>query len=983
MPLDNGFSTGGISYYYLLLLNETRTEFNTITTNSDMIEILTAMHCNFTMLGGTLGAAFHIRKTSIDRTSLLIKIEDCNFMKNEANVGSAVYGTDHRFIPTLSDGLIINLTNVNAENNALSQGTEVKYFSRAFITGIFHNEICHFVFNCNLHCNFLNNQPSVLYGRSSFFTLSGNVMFANNTARYGGGLRLLNTVVYIHQNSKLQFHNNHAIINGGAIDAFFYNTYKQSQDICPIQFIGSSDQIFLLEDISQTINITVIFQNNTIVSRELGASAKLESIYANVFYLCTWYSYTLTQVYLAENIPENGTRPSVYHEIFTFIPDNKAAHLSISAYIPCPCDENYCYDAQSCLNNALKFNTTVIIGRPFTIRLITLDVVGSIGHSLRLYSDVFSLNTTDNILRLHDEQIDRPFSLSNGNCTAIDFTVYMQAKTSLTGITPQNLEGELSISLSQNAYRNLHLNFKKCPIGFSLQDVSISGHELLACACGEFFNKPTIKEDFKCDSASGKITRIDIKSWLSVMNDTVEYVRFCSPGYCNNIVGEFSPTHDNTLCAHNHKGRACGACANDYGKSFGSNFCHKCKNLTLFTILLYATLGIIMVSIIYSLKLTVTMGTINGLIFFCNVMSINESLLFNPSKFSFIKIFVSLINLDLGFKLCFYKEMSEIAKTGFQFVFPLYLWLLMFIIIMVGKHYMRSGISTNSAVPVLATLILLSYSKILRATISVFFFVTVHYSTNDFSDLDHFVAWQPDPNVKYLEGSHIVLFIVALIFKVLFILPLAFALTFPKVVLRSKKLSYFFPLLDCIYAPYKDHCRFWFGVRLIVLIYFSEMESALISYQDSLLLSGVVVILLFALIQACISPFKSTIINTLDLMFMGLFIALSIVVLYLYPNTSGNEQYVAINVLGGMAFLLFCFIIIFHLHDALKYFTFYSHFTETLKTKRKLKGSWNQFLSVNAEYFSHNSDQSLHQNTDERSSNYAYLQETLLEEQFN
>ena len=106
--------------------------------------------------------------------------------------------------------------------------------------------------------------------------------------------------------------------------------------------------------------------------------------------------------------------------------------------------------------------------------------------------------------------------------------------------------------------------------------------------------------------------------------------------------------------------------------------------------------------------------------------------------------------------MCFYREMSEIAKTGLQFVFPLYLWLLMFIIIMVGKHYIRSRKSTHSAVPVLATLILLSYSKILRTTINVFSSVTVHYSTknSNFSRSQQFIAWQPDPNIVYLEGTH-------------------------------------------------------------------------------------------------------------------------------------------------------------------------------------------------------------------------------------
>ena len=393
-------------------------------------------------------------------------------------------------------------------------------------------------------------------------------------------------------------------------------------------------------------------------------------------------------------------------------------------------------------------------------------------------------------------------------------------------------------------------------------------------------------------------------------------------------------------------------------------------------------LGIILVLIIHLLKLTVTMGTINGLIFFCNIMSINESLFFDPSEVSFVRIFISLINLDLGFEMCFYREMSEIAKTGLQFVFPLYLWLLMFIIIMVGKHYIRSRKSTHSAVPVLATLILLSYSKILRTTISVFSSVTVHYSTknSNFSRSQQFIAWQPDPNIVYLEGTHIVLFLVALVFTVLFILPLAFALTFPKVVLRSKKLSYFFPLLDCVYAPYNNRHRYWFGVRIIVLIYLSGMESVLFSYQDSLLLSGAVAVLLFTIIQAYIHPFKNRINNTLDLMFMGIFITLAIVVLYLYPNTSGHKDCIAVNILGGMAFLLFCIIIIFHLHDAVMHLTWYSKFMEGLKIKfntRNVKSDWNPLHSIIIKNGHHKPD-----NDNARNSSFAHLQESLLEEQF-
>ena len=963
-------SRGGISYYYLTLKNGPPGLYADVDVDIDEIEIVTVMQCNFTKIGGTFGAAFYIEKISTELQPLIFRIERCNFIANEANVGSAVYAVEHRFDATLSNGLIVHLVNVNAEGNTLLPGATVQYGSSAFITGVFHAETCHLKFDCNRGCNFLNNMPSVFYGHSAYLTISGKVVFFNNTALYGGGLRLVNTVAFIHQGSEIYFNRNHATENGGAIDVYFSTTSIQTQDICPIQFIGSSDPIFSLENIDQ-IKVNVSFEGNTAKSL-----SRLESINAGVFYVCTWYPNTLTQIKLGRTAPiMNGTRQSVYREILQFIPANTTdEHLSILAYLPCPCNENNTYDAQYCMtaeyNNTLKLGTTVIVGRTFTISLITLDVVGSIGYARNLYSEVSSMDTTNNVLTLPEEQRSRKFFIVNRACTPVDFTIY-----ALQSVIPRT--GVLHLSLSRNSDHNLHFSFDECPIGFSLQNVT----GLFACACGEFFNQSPVKEDFQCDSVSGKIKRTNARSWLSIVNNRVEYTIYCLPEHCNNDVHEISPVDPNKLCTHHHTGRACGECADGLGKTFGSKICKKCSNVWLVTILLYGILGIILVLIIHLLKLTITMGTINGLIFFCNVMSINETLFFDPSKFSFIRLFISLINLDLGFEMCFYREMSQIGKTGLQFIFPIYLWLLMFIIIMVGKYYIRSRKSTHSAVPVLGTLILLSYSKILRTTISVFSSVTVYHSTNDDSESEQFTAWQSDPNIHYLRGAHIVLFLVALVFTMLFILPLAFALTFPKVVLRSKKMSYFFPLLDCIYAPYKNQHRYWFGARLIILIYLSGMESILFSYQDSLLLSGVVVVLLFAFIQAYLHPFKNKINNILDLMFMGIFVTLAIVILYLYPNTTGTEENIAVNLLGSVAFLLFCFIITFHLHDVLMDFTWYSKFTEPLKTRfnKNMQKNWKPLHSINSRDVVHRLDK----NNIDGSLKYACLQESLLEEHFN
>ena len=760
---------------------------------------------------------------------------------------------------------------------------------------------------------------------------------------------------------------NHATTHGGAIYISSFNTHIEAQDICPIQFIGSSnDTVFSLKNINQ-VGVNVTFGNNTAVRK-----SALQSIYANVFYLCTWYPNTLIQMKSTPVI--NGTRRSVYHEMFHFIPNDTNKHLSVLAIVPCPCDDNYTYNANYCLTaDPLELNFTVTVGRTFTINLITLDVVGSVGYSSQLYSEVSSVNTTDSILTLTEEQFSRSFSVINNKCTPIEFTIYAMPSTNMTKYE----SGILHLSLSPNSGHQFHFSFDKCPIGFTLHNIN----GLFACKCGEFFNESPIKEDFRCNSASGKIERKDSRSWLSVIDDkVVGYTKQCSSGYCNNDITVFSLADRDALCSHNHAGEACRRCVDGYGKVFGSTVCEMCSYFWLFTIIPYGILGIILVSIIYLLKLTVTMGTINGLIFFCNVMSINQSLFFNRAEFSFIRLFISLINLDLGFKLCFYKGMTQAAKTELQFVFPVYLWLLMFIIIMVGKccHSRRS---TRSFVPVLATLVLLSYSKILRTTISVFAFVNVYYSdSSNFSRSHTVVAWQPDPSMEYLKHpKHIVLFLVAMVFTLAFVLPLALALTFPKLVLRSKKLSRIFPLLDSIYAPYKDKYRYWFGVRIIVLIYLSGMESVLFSNQNSLLLSAVLAVLLFTIIQAYIRPFKKSITNTLDLMFMGIFIILGIVILYLHPDTSNkkDDMYITVNILGGAAFLLFCVIIFIHLHDALMHLTWYSSFTKALRIKMKIVNSdWNPLHPVTLKDVR---QKPINDDIDIEYSNYVYFQESLFE----
>ena len=67
-------------------------------------------------------------------------------------------------------------------------------------------------------------------------------------------------------------------------------------------------------------------------------------------------------------------------------------------------------------------------------------------------------------------------------------------------------------------------------------------------------------------------------------------------------------------------------------------------------------------------------GTINGVIFYANILGLSMDELtegHHGPHLTFFCIVISLLNLDLGFPLCFYKGMTTTDKVGLQFVFPI------------------------------------------------------------------------------------------------------------------------------------------------------------------------------------------------------------------------------------------------------------------------------------------------------------------------
>ena len=93
--------------------------------------------------------------------------------------------------------------------------------------------------------------------------------------------------------------------------------------------------------------------------------------------------------------------------------------------------------------------------------------------------------------------------------------------------------------------------------------------------------------------------------------------------------------------------------------------------------------------------------------------------------------------------------MNAYAKAWLQFVFPIYIWLIAGLIILLSHRYLiAANLSDRNAVKVLATHFLLSVAELGRAIITALTYTVLHYP-----DSLHVSVWLPDANVKILQGN--------------------------------------------------------------------------------------------------------------------------------------------------------------------------------------------------------------------------------------
>ena len=247
---------------------------------------------------------------------------------------------------------------------------------------------------------------------------------------------------------------------------------------------------------------------------------------------------------------------------------------------------------------------------------------------------------------------------------------------------------------------------------------------------------------------------------------------------------------------------------------FGSSRCMKCTNVHILITIIVIVAGMVLVILLYLLNLTVTNGTINGIIFYANIISINDSVfLVNDNVFKPLRVFISFINLDLGIETCFYNGMDNYAKMWLQLFFPFYLVIIAASII-IGSRYSSKilKLTYTRSLPVLATLFLLSYTGVLRTVLTVLF----SYSTITHLPSGHQqIVWSIDASVPLFGLKFTILFITCLVLF-LVLIPFNIILLFARYLLQFRIINRFKPLLDAFQGSHKGKYYYIIAVYLVI-----------------------------------------------------------------------------------------------------------------------------------------------------------------------
>ena len=841
---------------------------------------------------------------------------------------------------------------------------------------------------CNLEYNHAQNGGAVLSVDSKVY-VNGNVTVAHNTAaRNGGGIHLSNSELNCQRKSTFELLNNTATHKGGGLHAVGSSIKAMSSTMLWSQYTGTkinfvkntaesggglsleaNAKLYIEKRhvTAQYIALTVTLTDNTAhyggavyVDDDTNSGTCTSDPKADCFFqVLDLIGYednfvTTPNIYFSQNYAKisgstlyggllDRCAVSQFAEVriknksylgdgsngVTYFKDvSVTTNTSISSrpVKVCLCirDEHICSK-----QNNMTLYIEVMKGKTFTASVVAVD---QIGHPVNGTIQT-SLKFTES--GLAEGQLTREIP---AKCTDLTFNV----------VSPHSTE-ELTLYASDGPCKDaelskmtLGIHFLPCSCLIGLQP---SGKNKTNCTCECHTDIHQYVE--QCDPHTGSFVRqSQSKAWISYINDTQPsgYLVYsnCPFDYCKSP----GPSIDlnqlngaNVQCAFNRSSLLCGSCQPDLSLSLSSSCCLLCPShwpALLVTFTMVALLaGITLVALLLVLNMTVAVGTLNGLIFYANILYANKSILLQFQETNFITVFVSWLNLELGIDTCYFLGMDTYTKTWLQLAFPTYVIFLVVLVIITSSYSSRFSnlIGKKNPVETLATLILLSYAKLLEVS-----FKTLSVGILEYPDGSSEMLWLPDATVKYLSGKHIPLFIAAVLILLagLVYTALLFSwqwlLRLPRWRIfkwsRDQKLQTF---IETYHTPYTSKHRYWTGFLLLVRAILSLVTAVNVSNDPQISLVAITfTVCCIVLLKGYIGSrvYRKWSVDVLETTFYLNILFFSMFTWYYLSGTESNQKAAAYTSVIT-TFILLLLIILYHVYT----YTYTSAFSMVNKTK--------------------------------------------------
>ena len=904
--------------------------------------------------GGAISAIQRSRITLANNTFLLnrarlnggavatsashVVVQGCNLDSNVASgYGGALaieaYSTVD-FYPNDDFACEVSESTLN-NNSAISQSGGGIYLSLSNLT-----------VNEKLIAN--NNEAYVdgggILASNSHIVIRNALDIVNNTARHGGGLNLKNSEI----NSTLIADGNPGPILNFESNIADYGAALFVDDSTCASLTASRCFFASITDNGFKFNFT---DNNALVNGE--------NLYGGLLDRCV----------LDENTVLDQNTNALSH----FISISNLRRPNFSTVSSDPVNLCFCEKGKpNCSVQRMVVNVTT--GEPFSFSLAAVDQV-RLPVTAILFSTLHELGLPEN----------QTIQKLNDMCQDVKYQVIFPTTSTSSYELSLNVGGQCNNSNFSKLTAEIQLQECECAPGFMPEAGTFS----CTCICDNE------DDNFKryvqvCDADTQSIIRQGL-FWITYLQDNLESdntskylispycpIDYCQPPSVLVPVRLYLRNGSDAQCDNNRGGVLCGSCLPSYSLSLGGSTCIECPDdwYGLFVGITIAAFfgGIFVVFLVLVLNLTVSIGSFNSIIFYANIINVNRSIYFRQNGLTFASVFISWLNLEMGFDTCYYEGMNMYAKTWIQLAFPVYLFILVVIVIWLSSCSSKFAklLGQRNPVAALATVIVLSYAKLLQTMITSFSFVTLTYPNGT-----RHALWLPDATFEVdkhkimfgaLISAAIVILIIGLLYTiVLFSWQWLVSLSDVKFFKWTKnpRISTF---VSTYHKPYTSEHRYWLGLLLFVrsLIYLIAGVSSRI--EQPVTLAAIIVIM------SCLSAYKSIrnirvyrnkLLNTLESLLHLSLILFTFITHHTF-GLSGYEttdtllrvQFAVAVISVGLTMLVFLIILIIHAyrygsqtvydyfgHDQKIVEKMYSH-SDSIDERSTIEASNDDFLDV-------------------------------------